>query len=192
MRWFNGSLTTVASWLVGGHGRLVNCDCTVAPGRACGAGRFVAARRHAVLDDVGVEVGLAKPPGHRHPVMAVDHVVDVAGRPHVVAGPPDAQPIELERRQRPTGRHRRGDAAMAIRQGRIVPVEEVGAQVLPPADAADDLVDGHRVQAGVGAAQQWPGRPQVAIEAPDGVGAPEQALEDVSQRVHGRVPPAGW
>lgn len=99
-------------------------------------------------------------------MVAIDDVVLAPLRP-LRAGAPHSERVQLQRRQRLAGTHGAGDAVVANRQGRATLEGEVGAQFLGAADAADDLVGRHNVQAGVRAGGQGAGGAQLVGEALD-------------------------
>jgi hypothetical protein len=137
---------------------------------------------------MGVDEVLAEPARHRHPMVAIDDVVLAPLQP-LRADARHGQRVQLQGRQRPAGAHGAGDAAVAGRQGRAALEGEVGAQLPGAADAADDLVGRHAVQAGVGAGGQGAGGAQRVGEALDRRrAAPDDAVDGAQQWQHGGVP----
>src|SRR5207247_5514090 len=103
----------------------------------------LACRHRPELAHPRIEEVLAKPPRHRHTVMAIDHVV--------LAPRAAAELVQVDRRQLPALYHRLADPHEPSRHRLASPIQEVAAQALPPTDAPNDLVSGYRERAAIDA-----------------------------------------
>ena len=103
---------------------------------------------HSEGDDMRVEKILTELAGHRHPMVTIEYVV-LAARCARLTASTELQLVDLDWWQRFARAHGFADTIETLGHRPASAVEEVAAQCLPAADAADDRLHWNAAQSAI-------------------------------------------